>query len=481
MQNTGKLDEAARQLQALVEQPLADEVRCLVCFGCAWAAYAQLRPDEVAPMVSAMLDSLERVDDPNVWDRCFFTSILTGLPGMMPLLGRFASGAMRRAGDAPSQLRAGALHVLTWIAFAQGRPSEAADHLARADEDVRWLGRPRSLMTENWMTHTLLDAVRGDRESSDAAAEENRRDLEEHSMLSNRLTHEYEEIFTHMRAAWIVGNEGTVRRLDAALANSANAYEWPAADDDRRFARAFVALFDGRLADARELLAPLAQEVERSCFFPAMQARLMWADVELRSGDRGAAARVLRPWLDAAHAGGEVGGAFLAGLPVLQRLASAAWGDSLDEADVNLLRRLAASMQAEQLSSATPRQTSTASETIVVGEVGRDRDDRSRELQAMRGAHGTHGPRAAESHEATPNESYQPASPAMSAGPLSALSEREREVLARIAVGDSNKLIARTFALSPHTVKRHVANILDKLGVSTRGQAAAHWRSHVRD
>jgi LuxR family maltose regulon positive regulatory protein len=46
-------------------------------------------------------------------------------------------------------------------------------------------------------------------------------------------------------------------------------------------------------------------------------------------------------------------------------------------------------------------------------------------------------------------------------------------VLERIAAGDSNKLIARAFQLSPHTVKRHVANILDKTGVQTRGQAAA--------
>lgn len=49
-------------------------------------------------------------------------------------------------------------------------------------------------------------------------------------------------------------------------------------------------------------------------------------------------------------------------------------------------------------------------------------------------------------------------------------------MLARIAAGDSNKLIARAFALSPHTVKRHVANILDKLGAHTRGQAAALYR-----
>jgi LuxR family maltose regulon positive regulatory protein len=50
-------------------------------------------------------------------------------------------------------------------------------------------------------------------------------------------------------------------------------------------------------------------------------------------------------------------------------------------------------------------------------------------------------------------------------------------VLAHIAAGDSNKLIARYLDLSPHTVKRHVANILGKLGVASRGQAAARYRS----
>jgi LuxR family maltose regulon positive regulatory protein len=52
-------------------------------------------------------------------------------------------------------------------------------------------------------------------------------------------------------------------------------------------------------------------------------------------------------------------------------------------------------------------------------------------------------------------------------------------VLQRLASGDSNKLIARAFELSPHTVKRHVANILDKLGVASRGQAAAWYRSQA--
>jgi len=55
----------------------------------------------------------------------------------------------------------------------------------------------------------------------------------------------------------------------------------------------------------------------------------------------------------------------------------------------------------------------------------------------------------------------------------SALSSREHEVLQRIVAGDSNKMIARALGLSPHTVKRHVANILDKVGARSRAQAAA--------
>jgi DNA-binding NarL/FixJ family response regulator len=56
------------------------------------------------------------------------------------------------------------------------------------------------------------------------------------------------------------------------------------------------------------------------------------------------------------------------------------------------------------------------------------------------------------------------------------LTVREREILKCIALGHSNKAIARTFDLSVHTVKRHVANILGKLGVSSRIEAAT-WMS----
>ena len=57
---------------------------------------------------------------------------------------------------------------------------------------------------------------------------------------------------------------------------------------------------------------------------------------------------------------------------------------------------------------------------------------------------------------------------------LELLSPREREVLALIALGDSNKLIARKLGIAETTVKIHVQHILRKLQLSSRVQAAVY-------
>jgi LuxR family maltose regulon positive regulatory protein len=44
-------------------------------------------------------------------------------------------------------------------------------------------------------------------------------------------------------------------------------------------------------------------------------------------------------------------------------------------------------------------------------------------------------------------------------------------VLGLLAAGQSNKVIARSLGNSLHTVKRHVANVLNKLAVSSRIEA----------
>jgi DNA-binding NarL/FixJ family response regulator len=54
------------------------------------------------------------------------------------------------------------------------------------------------------------------------------------------------------------------------------------------------------------------------------------------------------------------------------------------------------------------------------------------------------------------------------------LTERETDVLRLLALGRSNKEIANELVIGEKTVKTHVSNILMKLGVSSRTQAALH-------
>jgi DNA-binding CsgD family transcriptional regulator len=53
------------------------------------------------------------------------------------------------------------------------------------------------------------------------------------------------------------------------------------------------------------------------------------------------------------------------------------------------------------------------------------------------------------------------------------LTDRELEVLRRVAAGRTNKQIAGDLFISPKTASVHVSNILAKLGVAGRGEAAA--------
>jgi DNA-binding NarL/FixJ family response regulator len=59
----------------------------------------------------------------------------------------------------------------------------------------------------------------------------------------------------------------------------------------------------------------------------------------------------------------------------------------------------------------------------------------------------------------------------MGEGPMGKLSERETEVLVNVARGLSNYQIAHEMHLAESTVKRHLANIYEKVGVRSRSEA----------
>jgi DNA-binding NarL/FixJ family response regulator len=89
-------------------------------------------------------------------------------------------------------------------------------------------------------------------------------------------------------------------------------------------------------------------------------------------------------------------------------------------------------------------------------------------VQAIRAVHDGHMLFAQEAAEAMLVPDERPV----------ALTEREREVLAQIALGRSNREIARALVVSEKTVKTHVSSILSKLGLQDRTQAAVYAVRH---
>ena len=106
-----------------------------------------------------------------------------------------------------------------------------------------------------------------------------------------------------------------------------------------------------------------------------------------------------------------------------------------------------------------------------IGERDRARREAGEATQALRQLGAL---RAAEQGETLVAELEAPAPPAAPTAKKEPLTPRQLEILKLVAQGASNAEIARRLALSEHTVKRHVANLLTRLGLKTRAAAAAH-------
>ena len=184
-----------------------------------------------------------------------------------------------------------------------------------------------------------------------------------------------------------------------------------------------LAWLEGRRAEAQALWSQaLAHEEACDLFGLAHELRVRLALQSLHRGDAAAAAAWLRPML-AQVADGPRGALFA--LAALRELAGASWHKLLGAGEQAVLRAW----------SAPAGQTVAAPFDALAGRLG--------------------------------------------SAPHDPLSARESEVLGLIARGLSNKHIARELTLSPHTVKRHVAHILEKLDVASRSQAASWYHARV--
>jgi LuxR family maltose regulon positive regulatory protein len=387
----------------------------------AWAAIDEGRFDEARQRYAATLQHLERSTEPHLWYQGNLGTVGVHIPGMGPLIERWIDGALRVSGEQPLTLKAMALITRGWHRLlVNGDIAGARDALAATRQELRWLAEPTGVNALASVLQLQIAAASGDAAATREAMQQ---------LLQGPSTGQGH------RARWIIAN---------FIAGCA------AAVGDAEALRAQLAVLESTPVDsALPGLHAIVADIARG------HAAWLRGDVEVAIGawQRAVADDIglIRTRLDAPtrlflaaacaragrlpeaaaplaglHARALVGaaGSTLFARPVAALLAAQDWRGLLDEADraelEGWLRRLAA--------------VSAAVQPV--------------------------------------------ASPAAAGTSASGLTPRELEVLERVAAGDSNKLIARALDLSPHTVKRHVANILDKLALASRGQAAAWYRSH---
>jgi LuxR family maltose regulon positive regulatory protein len=309
--------------------------------------------------------------------------------------------------------------IAAWLALWRGEQAQAMELIAAADADARWLGMPTNLKMFLNTFRAAAHAMSGARNEAMQAIRELLAYFDEdspHGRLGQYTSMLGHYLFYGLRIADAVGDAQSLREFASRMPPFDRITNAPMLRAPLLTVPARLAAIDGRHAEACEHWArALVDDVAIDIIGQAHEARMRYACSLVALGRPAQAAVVLRPLFDEIAATGEIGGALLAGPAVISRLAAAPWRDELASHQVAHLRDWAKRAQ-----------------TMTV--VAKQSDCRNR------------------------------------------LTLREREILQRIAAGDTNKVIARAFDLSPHTVKRHVANILEKLGVASRAEAVQTYQ-----
>jgi LuxR family maltose regulon positive regulatory protein len=423
--------QALAAAQALLAEPqLADDVRARTLRAAAWVELANGDPQRLAPLWDQLLQILERSPLLVRWTENVPLPAYIGMPGMRARLLRYTVGAQYRLPEQPTPLRGQCLVLEGWLALWAGDVDGALERAAAAADENRWLARPPSLDAPSRSLNALLLALTGDGAAAQAMLAALIAEIEGSGVALRIEVYLGLYQFLAMRCAALVDDQAALRQAATRLTLAPRGGRSWLSEARRAAAAAHLAALDGRLDEACQRWQALLDAGPRADLYgQAVDARLRLADGLCRRGAPPAeAAAVLAPLFADLEDGGDLGPVLLAGPALLRRLAAQDWQGGLTAS--RLARLQAWAMQSAALAAGRP--TAAA---LPAGDAG----------------------------------------PAL-AGPLTV---RELEVLDQMAAGQSNKHIARALELSPHTVKRHVSNILDKLGLNSRGQAA-HWYRRQR-
>jgi LuxR family maltose regulon positive regulatory protein len=424
-------DEARAAVAALLGEPgLEGDALARTLSAASWVEAARGDQRSLAPLWARLSDTLREGASLSRWNESAPLGPVVGLPGMRPELERYLAGACERLPDRPTPLRAKCLVMQGWLQLWVGDVSAARASVDAAADDARWLADPVDLDAPWRSLRHVLQAVQGRCDEALGGLEAIASQIAASGVRFRVEVYMSLYLFLGMRCAAMLERGDAVRVFAARLGQDAERRRDWLSPAHLASVPAHVAASEGRLDEACRAWERIVEDPWHGDIYgQVVESALRLADARLRLG---ASAREAGGALSAAFRriddSGEWGPVLFAGPRVLRRLADVRWGEALDPARQGTLRRWAERAQA------------LASGTEV-------------EDASSPGSRAAHAPEAG-----------------------AALTGRELEVLGRLAAGDSNKLIARSLELSPHTVKRHVANILDKLALSSRGQAAAWYR-----
>ncbi len=344
---------------------------------------------------------------------------LIGLPGVAIVFERFAAlcDSLRDERGAPWHIAV--LAVAGWAALWRGERSAAVAAVRRCQELNDTYGSVRLLGERVGQLRAMLATAMGDTDTAIAIATAHIAGLQAPEVAWHRGVWLRSYYHAMARMHWLAGNTDAWREICPRLIAPRTLVEWPFTDTAAAVARGQAATLDGDWPRAIEIFTAALAGHERyrmPMIYSDPHHGLAWA--LLQSGDRAAAWRAYEPVYDAAVRESVVGPLLLENRAQVNNLLDAAPAGTRRQPDYLKLRERLADWEPQPL-------------------------------------------------EARSSVSDRPT------GPLARLTEREREVLACVAVGSSNKHIARDLDLSLHTVKRHIANILDKLDCASRGQAAS--------
>lgn len=396
-----------------------------------WSAFDDGRLEEIAAPTAASIELLDHIGGVAPLLQMLPLPGYVGLRGMHPVLARYVHKARARLDGNDSHMGTLVQAIDGSLRVWAGDVEAGRALLREAAAEVRWHDFPLRTTLHVYPFLCVADVLLGDGAALAADAQTLEQALVRALDLPDVGHRTADEFFTLARLLLAGGQAAAALRVWRTVAGFEFPWTRPLWVLQRSTQEAFVALAEGRAEEAEQGFA-LALDRHGSkldLMGQATELRLHTAALRLQLGRAVAdAAQVLAPLFER-HAGdADIASVWLAGPQRLDALARAPWGGALTAAQTATLQRWAEGAAALRRRSAAPA---------------------------------------------------APAAPAGAAGAAPhGLSERELEVLERIAAGDSNKLIARAFDLSPHTVKRHVANILDKLDLRSRGQAAAWYHEH---